>query len=52
MKTLVDAVKSAGAHQVTWDGKNQYNNQVSTGIYFYVLEAGPVKISKKMVLVK
>jgi hypothetical protein len=43
---------NAGVHTVRWDGKNNYGQSVSTGVYFYRIIAGGYVQSKKMVLVK
>lgn len=45
--TLVDEWQTAGAHQVTFDGKN-----LAAGIYFARLEAGNFRQMQKLVLVK
>lgn len=50
IKTLINAQQSAGNHSVTWDGKNDANESVSSGIYFYVLQSGQNVLSKKMIL--
>lgn len=40
-------------HQIVWDGTNQTNKSVSSGIYFYQLKVnGKVKKSRKMMLIK
>lgn len=52
VRTLVNEIKSAGTYSVTWDGKNSAGNQISTGVYFYRLEAGDFVGIKKMVLLK
>ena len=44
---LVDGKYDAGNHQVTWDASN-----VSSGIYFYRLQAGDFVETRKMVLLK
>ena len=47
VKTLIDDPMQAGAHQVTFDGRN-----LASGIYWYRLQAnGRVKV-RKMVLLK
>jgi glucuronoarabinoxylan endo-1,4-beta-xylanase len=38
-----------GIYRVIWDGKNNYGEQVATGIYFYKLQAGQEIQVKKMV---
>ncbi|OGC94823.1 MAG: hypothetical protein A2142_05975 [candidate division Zixibacteria bacterium RBG_16_48_11] len=51
--TLVDEELQAGYKQVTWDGRDQKGNIVSSGIYFYRLRAGnQFTEMKKMVLIK
>ena len=50
--TLVDGRRPAGAHQVTWDGRNSSGNAVSTGVYFYRMVAGSFVEARRMVLLK
>lgn len=42
----------AGLYRVEWNGKNDYGEYVSSGIYFYRLEAGDFVATKKIVLVR
>jgi len=55
---LVNDVKSAGFFQTEWNGRNQYGQLVSSGVYFYRMEAhatngGNVFVSdKKMLMLK
>jgi flagellar hook assembly protein FlgD len=42
----------AGTYEVIWDGKNENENQVASGVYFYKLQAEDFVQTKKMVLVK
>ncbi len=44
--------QSAGYKTVTWDGKDNSGNEVSSGIYFYRIEAGEYNQTKKMTLLK
>ena len=37
---------------ITWNGKDESGNNVSSGIYFYTLKTGKTVITKKMVLIK
>jgi len=39
-------------NSVTWDGKDDKNQPVSSGIYFYKLQSGDIEVSKKMLLLK
>jgi hypothetical protein len=52
VRTLVSDELDAGWKQVTWDGKDDSGNTVSSGIYLYKLNAGEFVDSKKMTLVK
>ncbi len=47
VETLVDKKKSAGNHSIIWNGKN-----MSSGVYFYRIQAGDFNRTKKMLLVK
>ena len=50
--TLYDGLKTAGKHLFIWNGIDEQNNQVSSGVYFCTLTAGSSKLTKKMVLSK
>jgi outer membrane protein assembly factor BamB len=39
IRTLVNKKIKAGIHSVCWDGKDESNKEVSSGIYFYQLNA-------------
>jgi hypothetical protein len=49
---LVNEVFSAGKHSVLWDGRDDYGEPVSSGLYFYKLKAGAFSSVKKMILIK
>jgi flagellar hook assembly protein FlgD len=49
---LTDGFRSAGRHQVTWDGRNNSGARVATGVYFYQLRAKDFVRTRKMVLLK
>jgi len=44
--------QSAGYYKVIWNGKDQHNRSVATGVYFYRLKAGDFQAMRKMVLIK
>ncbi len=50
--TLVSGTVAAGEHRVSWDGRDARGNNVASGVYLYVLEAGDVVEARRMVLVK
>ncbi len=52
VRILSENVMSAGNHQVTWDGRDNRGNQVSSGVYFYKIDAGGMSETRKMLLMK
>ena len=52
IRTLVDYHRSAGEHQVVWNGRDNSGNQVTSGIYFYRMRAGEYQFIRRMVLMK
>lgn len=52
IKSLVSGIINAGIHKVIWDGKDKNNQSVSSGVYFYRLETGNFRQTKKMLLLK
>ena len=52
VKTLVDSPKSVGVYSVHWNGCNENGQKVSSGVYFYKLEAGNFVKTKRMMLLE
>lgn len=52
IRTLVSEVQGAGKQTITWDGKNNAGQVVSSGVYVYRLEAGSFVKARKMMLMK
>lgn len=52
IKTLFKGVSEAGKKSFEWNGTNNRNRKVASGIYVYTLETGKKTISKKMNLLK
>ena len=52
VRTLVDNRMKAGSYRLKWDGKTEAGHSVSSGVYFYSLEAGDFSQIRKMTLVK
>jgi hypothetical protein len=42
----------AGLNMITWDGRDNAGSDVSSGVYFFKVNAGPNKATAKMVLMK
>jgi len=52
VKLLFDGPAAPGMNAVEWDSRDDNNEPVATGIYFYRLTAGSVTLTRKMVLLK
>jgi hypothetical protein len=50
--TLLDGQALAGTHDGRGEGRNDAGQAVSTGVYFYTLRVGEVRLQRKMVLLK
>jgi len=50
--TLLDEKKQAGEYQVKWQGKNDSDNRVASGVYFYKFQAHDVVQTRKMILLR
>ena len=50
--TLVDEIMDAGIHSVKWEGRNELNYPVPSGIYFIRLDAEGNSLTRKIVLLK
>jgi hypothetical protein len=55
IKKLVDENIKAGNYKIQWDGKNEHNRQVASGIYIYRIEVksldGKQKFSKSLKMI-
>jgi hypothetical protein len=52
VRVLVQNMVSAGRHQVQWNGRDAVGQLVSSGIYFYRFQAGPLDETRKMLILK
>ncbi len=52
IRRLINAPLSVGTHRLVWDGKDERNTPVASGMYLYRLQSGKHKFSGKMVLAK
>ena len=50
--TLINEPQNPGMHTVKWNGKNMSGQNMPSGIYFCVVEAGSFKATQKMLLVR
>jgi hypothetical protein len=52
VRVVEDRDRDPGRYEVSWNGRNERGEQVSSGVYFYVLETPGTRQTKKMVCVK
>jgi len=53
IRTLLNSSQPSGNHSTTWDGKDDWGNPVSSGIYIYQLKVGCEFLQiKKLLLLK
>ena len=52
VRTLVQGVQTAGRHEVTWQGRNESDGAVASGLYFYRLTTDAGEQVRKMTLLK
>ncbi len=52
VRTLVSETASAGTYRIVWDGRNDADQRVSTGMYLYRLSVDGFVKTKKMLLLK
>ncbi|MDQ7817206.1 MAG: glycoside hydrolase family 3 C-terminal domain-containing protein [Melioribacteraceae bacterium] len=50
--TLENRYHTTGNYKLIWNGKNNYGEPVSSGIYFYRMDTEGFKLVKKMILMK
>jgi len=52
VRTLVDGKQTAGSHAAIWNGRDDAGKRVSSGVYFYRLQANGLEMTQKLVLTK
>ncbi len=52
VKSLLKDYHEAGQHSVVWDGRDDKNKPVASGIYLYKMKSGTYSSNKKMILLK
>ncbi len=52
VRTLVNEAKSAGNHSAVWNGLDENGRTVSSGVYYYKMNAGKYSSTRKMILMK
>jgi len=52
IRTLISGQQTAGYKSAQWNATNDAGSPVSAGLYFYMIQAGDFKQTKKMILLK
>lgn len=52
VRTLIDVSKEAQKYKITWDGRDSFDNPVTSGVYFYQLRVNDKVSTKKMLLMR
>jgi hypothetical protein len=52
IRTIVNDLMAAGEHCVVWNGFDDQNRQVSSGMYFYRIQTNSFMQNRKMILLK
>lgn len=52
VRRLVDGPAVPGIYSVVWDGKDSYGGAAASGTYFYLLEVGPFRGSRKLMVIR
>lgn len=52
VKSLINEEISAGRHSVVWNGQDENHKKVSSGVYFYKMQAGKYIKINKMIMMK
>ena len=52
VRLLFSEKVTAGSYSVVWDGKNNFGDDVASGVYFVKPEAGTAVLSRRMMLLR
>ncbi|HDI00398.1 MAG TPA: hypothetical protein ENF74_05355, partial [Firmicutes bacterium] len=52
VRVLVDEELGAGLYRVSWDGRDERGEEVSSGVYCYRIVSGGFSEAKKVVFLK
>ncbi len=52
VRVLLDEIMQPGSHTILWNGRNEENNQVSSGVYFYRVSVDESEKFSKMIMIK
>jgi hypothetical protein len=49
---LAGAAMEPGRHETVWDGRTDAGKRAATGLYFYTIDAGTFRATRRMMLVQ
>ncbi|NQV16938.1 MAG: choice-of-anchor D domain-containing protein [Armatimonadetes bacterium] len=52
VRTLINGHLDAAYHNIIWNGKNEYNQNIASGVYFYKFKTSDYSKIRKMLLIK
>ena len=52
IRTLIDQTREPGKYRISWDGKDERNQRVASGIYFYQLKTTQSIFTQKMLVLR
>jgi hypothetical protein len=52
VKSLVKGIQEPGNHTIVWNGTDNNGRSVSSGVYYYKMNAGKYSSTKKMIMMK
>lgn len=52
IKSLIDGTAKSHQNRLVWDGRDAHGKQVSSGIYYYILQTADYRSSRKMLMMK
>ena len=52
VKTLVDREQTGGSYEIIWNGTDDRQNKMPSGVYLYRLENNQQVLTRKMVLIR
>jgi hypothetical protein len=52
VRLLSDAIWETGVHTIKWDGKSETGGVLSSGMYFYRMQAGDFVATRKVIIIK
>jgi hypothetical protein len=52
LRSLRNDILDSGIHTIVWNGRDSHGDNVTSGIYFYRLQAGTYTKTRKMILMK